>query len=138
VLEAWARRLLPGVTRRLPASVIGGRQPSCAQPLRRLGGSGLRGLCVLDRDDGATDRPATASAQARFFCLGRRRIEATAREPAIVRTLRRRTTTARRRTLRGTSPSRDERAWRDIDAKPPRQAVRAARAGVDCGRLIAR
>jgi len=126
VLEAWARWLLPGGARRLFAAsvILGGRQPARAlEHFRRQGGHqrGLRGLCVLDRDDGAAPEPADGVEPGlEFFTWGRRHIESyllvTA---AIVRALRRRDDDLRvERTLREhLPPERDEQAWRELDAK---------------------
>jgi hypothetical protein len=126
VLEAWARRLLPSGTRRVfEASVIlGGRQPARAlEHFRRQGGSesGLRGLCVLDRDDGPAPEPSDGVEPGlEFFTWGRRHIESYLLvTTAIVRSLRRRDDDLRiERALREhLPPERDERAWRDLDAK---------------------
>jgi hypothetical protein len=126
VLEAWSRRLQPGGTRRLfEASVIlGGRQPARAlEHFRRLGGSegGLRGLCVLDRDDGPAAEPADGVEPGlEFFTWGRRHIESYLLvSAAILRTLRLREDDPRvERALREhLPPERDEQAWRDLDAK---------------------
>ena len=101
ILDAWCRRLLPALAGRLSrASVIlGGKQPVRAvEHFRSLGGaaSGRRALCVLDRDDGATD-PDEAGAEPglEFFTWRRRHIESYLLVPsAIERTLRRPSATA--------------------------------------------
>jgi hypothetical protein len=126
ILQAWARRLFPSEVRRLfGASVIlGGRQPARAlDHFRRLGGSrsGLRALCVLDRDDGSAPAgPAPDEPALEFFTWGRRHIESYLLvAPAIGRALRLPDCDGRvERALRGHLPAQgDEEAWRDLDAK---------------------
>jgi hypothetical protein len=124
ILQAWARRLLPAEARRLfDASVIlGGRQPARAlDHFRRLGASraGLRGLCILDRDDGDSGAPAEEPAL-EFFTWGRRHIESYLLvASAIGRSLRLPENDGRvERVLREHVPEAgDEAAWRDLDAK---------------------
>jgi len=126
ILQGWARRLLPADARRLfDASVIlGGRQPARAlDHFRRLGGSrsGLRALCVLDRDDGgAPVSPARDEPALEFFTWGRRHIESYLLvAPAIRRALRLPDNDVRvERALRPHVPAEgDEDGWRDFDAK---------------------
>jgi hypothetical protein len=125
VLQAWARRLLPADARRLcDASVIlGGRQPARAlDHFRRLGGSGagLRGVCILDRDDGAAACAAAEEPALEFFVWGRRHIESYLLvAAAIVRALGLPERDRRvERTLHGLVPAEgDEAGWRDLDAK---------------------
>ena len=126
VLEAWSRSLLPGGTRRLFAGsvILGGRQPARAlEHFRRLGGSrsGLRGLCVLDRDDGDAPEPQDAREPGlEFFTWRRRHIESYLLVVgAILRVLRLSDDAPRvERALREhLPPERDEEAWRELDAK---------------------
>jgi len=126
ILQAWAKRLLPADGRRLfDASVIlGGRQPARAlDHFRRLGGSrsGLRALCVLDRDDGgAPAAPDHDEPALEFFTWGRRHIESYLLvAPAIGRALRLPDRDGRvERALRVHVPAEgDEDGWRELDAK---------------------
>lgn len=126
ILQAWAKRLLPTAGRRLfDASVIlGGRQPARAlDHFRRLGGSssGLRALCILDRDDGGAHPAADHDEPAlEFFTWGRRHIESYLLvAPAIGRALRLRDCDGRvERALRLHVPAEgDEDGWRALDAK---------------------
>jgi hypothetical protein len=124
ILREWAYRLLPSVARRLfGASVIlGGRRPARAvEHFRRAGGleQGIRGLCILDRDDGVHPE-ADAEPGLEFFTWGRRHIESYLLVPdAICRTLRSAADIPRaRRTLREHLPAAsDEAAYRCVDAK---------------------
>jgi hypothetical protein len=126
VLEAWGRGLLPGAARRVFAGsvILGGRQPARAlEHFRSLGGSrcGMRGLCVLDRDDGDAPDPQDAGEPGlEFFTWPRRHIESYLLVVgAILRALRLSDELPRlERTLREHLPSeRDEEAWRELDAK---------------------
>jgi hypothetical protein len=126
ILQAWAKRLLPADARRLfDASVIlGGRQPARAlDHFRSLGGSrsGLRALCILDRDDGGAPAASDLDEPAlEFFTWGRRHIESYLLvAPAIGRALRLPDSDGRvGRALRRHLPAEgDEEGWRDLDAK---------------------
>jgi len=91
ILRAWAYRLLPTLARRIieNAVILGGRQPQrAAEHFRRLGGarSGLRALCVLDRDDGVAYQPTCAGeAGLEFFTWSRRHIESYLLVPSALR-----------------------------------------------------
>ena len=123
ILRGWAYRLLPSVARRLfRASVIlGGRRPARAiEHFRRAGGEeqGIRGLCILDRDDGAQPVEDTEPGL-EFFTWGRRHIESYLLVPeAICRTLRTTDISRAQRALREHLPAAsDEAAYRCVDAK---------------------
>jgi len=126
ILQAWAKRLLPAAGRRLFAGsvILGGRQPARAiDHFRRLGGSrsGLRALCVLDRDDGdAPPAPDCDEPALEFFTWGRRHIESYLLVAAAIgRALRLPDRDGRvERALRVHVPAEgDEDAWRAFDAK---------------------
>jgi hypothetical protein len=124
VLEGWCRQLLPGHTRRLSRAtvILGGRQPARAiEHFRGLGGAagGNRGLCLLDRDDGA--RPALPDPPEpglEFFTWGRRHIESYLLVPTAIRRGLNLPDGRIERALRGCLPDPgDEPAWRELDAK---------------------
>jgi hypothetical protein len=125
ILEAWARRLIPPLARRLfrDSVILGGRRPARAvEHFRRIGGaeSGTRGLCVLDRDDGCPEERGHAEPGLEFFTWGRRHIESYLLVPgAMRRALRLREDDGRlSRLLREHVPAAaDEDAWRELDAK---------------------
>ena len=126
ILDAWCKRLLPSIARRLSrASVIlGGRRPARAvEHFRALGGAeaGARGLCVLDRDnDLGPPPPENAEPGLEFFTWGRRHIESYLLVPdAICRGLRLPDADRRvQRVLREhLPPEGDEEAYRALDAK---------------------
>jgi hypothetical protein len=91
ILRAWAYRLLPSLARRIigAAVILGGRQPQRAlQHFRSQGGtaSGLRALCILDRDDGAATQPSSdGESGLEFFTWSRRHIESYLLVPAALR-----------------------------------------------------
>jgi len=124
ILLAWCRRLLPAAASRLSraAVILGGRQPARAlEHFRRLGGagSGVRALCLLDRDDGAAPELAESEEPGlEFYTWGRRHIESYLLVPdAIARAI---ANDGRRveRALRTHLPETDdEEAYRDLDAK---------------------
>ncbi|MGE4607867.1 MAG: hypothetical protein AAEJ52_14085 [Myxococcota bacterium] len=124
ILREWAYRLLPSIARRLfRASVIlGGRRPARAvEHFRRAGGRehGIRGLCILDRDDGAQP-VADSEPGLEFFTWGRRHIESYLLVPdAICRTLQHAADIPRvQRALKEHLPAAsDEAAYRCVDAK---------------------
>ncbi len=124
ILREWAYRLLPSVARRLfRASVIlGGRRPARAiEHFRRAGGleRGIRGLCILDRDDGSQP-VSVAEPGLEFFTWGRRHIESYLLVPeAICRTVQRADDIPRvQRALKEHLPDMDdEAAYRCVDAK---------------------
>jgi hypothetical protein len=126
ILQAWAKRPLPADARRLfDASVIlGGRQPARAlDHFRRMGGSrsGLRALCVLDRDDGgAPAAPEPDEPALEYFTRGRRHIESYLLVAAAIgRALRLPDRDGRvERALRQHLPAEgDVDGWRELDAK---------------------
>jgi hypothetical protein len=81
ILRAWAYRLLPSMARRIidAAVILGGRQPRRAiEHFRDRGGaeSGVRALCILDRDDGGAFHPTSEGENGlEFFTWTRRHIE---------------------------------------------------------------
>ena len=126
ILQGWSRRLLPPLAQWLfrGSVILGGRQPARAvEHFRGLvgAGSGRRGLCVLDRDDGSgPDLPGPGEPGLEFFIWGRRHIESYLLVPgAIRRALRLPDADARvERVLRDQLPPEgDEDAYREFDAK---------------------
>lgn len=125
ILRGWSYRLIPALARTLfGASVIlGGRQPARAvDHFRRLGGagSGVRALCVLDRDDVGEPAPVTDEPGLEFFTWSRRHIESYLLVPeAIERSLDEPPGDRRvARLLRAHLPEEgDEEAYRSFDAK---------------------
>jgi len=91
ILRAWAYRLLPVMARRLLAAtvILGGRQPKRAlQHFQNRGGtaSGVRGLCILDRDDGAATLPPRDGEHGlEFFTWSLRHIESYLLVPGALR-----------------------------------------------------
>ena len=90
ILDGWCKRLLPAQAVLLTRSVVilGGRQPARAvEHFRSRGGAeaGLRGLCVLDRDDGRSVEPDVEQPGLEFFTWGRRHIESYLLVPAAIR-----------------------------------------------------
>jgi hypothetical protein len=126
ILRAWAYRLLPSLARRIIGAVVilGGRQPQRAlQHFRSRGGtaSGIRALCILDRDDGAATQPSSdGESGLEFFTWSRRHIESYLLVPgALRRTLCLGQGDAQLERLLGEhlpAPC-DEAAFRDVDAK---------------------
>lgn len=127
ILRAWAYRLLPSVARRLfRASVIlGGRRPARAiEHFRGAGGApaGLRGLCILDRDDG--EQPQAAEEPGlEFFTWSLRHIESYLLVPAAIR-----------RTIPAAAEA--DRVQRALEAHLPRGAGDRALRCVDAKRLL--
>lgn len=121
VIQAFARRLLPPLSRALPAAcvILGGRQPArAASHLAREREEGeARGVCVLDRD--ASEAPAPPPTPGlEFFTWRRRHIESYLLVPAAIERASR-VRDARLRRLLGEElpdPS-DERALAGFDAK---------------------
>jgi len=123
ILREWAYRLLPSMARRLfhGSVILGGRRPARAiEHFRRAGGleQGVRGMCVLDRDDG-TPPIEHSEPGLDFFTWGRRHIESYLLVPeAICRTLRRADDPRATRLLKQHLPAEaDEDAYRCVDAK---------------------
>ena len=91
ILRAWSYRLLPSPAPRLfRASVIlGGRRPARAvEHFRGERGAeiGARGLCVLDRDQGAGSQPPEGGEPGlEFFTWTRRHIESYLLVPEAIR-----------------------------------------------------
>jgi hypothetical protein len=91
ILRAWAYRLLPSLARRIidATVILGGRQPQRAlRHFRSRGGtaSGLRAVCILDRDDGAATQPSTGGESGlEFFTWSRRHIESYLLVPSALR-----------------------------------------------------
>jgi len=127
ILGAWAWRVSPALARALGAAVVilGGRQPArAAEHLRnvRAADPRARGLCVLDRDDGAAPQPSACLAEdgLEVFTWGRRHIESYLLVPdALLRTAGLQPDDPRSvRLLRGLLPRvDDEAAHRDLHAK---------------------
>jgi hypothetical protein len=125
ILRGWSYRLIPALARPLfQASVIlGGRQPNRAiAHFRGLGGagSGIRALCVLDRDDVGEAAAEASEPGLEFFTWSRRHIESYLLVPAAIeRALDATPRDSRvRRLLREHLPDEgDEDAFRRFDAK---------------------
>jgi len=126
ILRAWAYRLQPALAGRIIAAtvILGGRQPQRAVAHFRSsggGGSGARGVCVLDRDDGAADRPLVEATDGlEFFTWSRRHIESYLLVPAALRRalcLDERDPQFGRLVEEHLPPSDDESALRKVDAK---------------------
>jgi hypothetical protein len=126
ILRAWAYRLQPALARQIIAStvILGGRQPQRAlQHFRSRGGtaSGVRALCILDRDDGAGSHPPVdGESGLEFFTWSRRHIESYLLVPdALRRTLclAESDSLLERILDRHLPPAEDESAYRDVDAK---------------------
>jgi hypothetical protein len=126
ILQAWCRRLHPGLAGQLArcSVILGGRRPARAlEHFRALGGApaGARGLCVLDRDDApATDLPAPPEPGLEFFTWRRRHIESYLLVPgAIRRGLRLPEADSRVERILRTClpPGESEQAYRELDAK---------------------
>jgi hypothetical protein len=123
VLRAWARRLSPGLAKRLaPACMIlGGRQPARAiEDLRRRRAirSDARGLCVLDGDDFASATALDQETGLELFVWKRRHIESYLLVPdAIGRALGVRDGRIRQLFRDVVPPVEDERAFASFDAK---------------------
>jgi hypothetical protein len=126
ILRAWAYRLQPALARRIidAAVILGGRQPKRAlEHFRRRGGTaaGARGLCILDRDDGADTEPSSEGESGlEFFTWSRRHIESYLLVPrALCRALcLGESDPLLARVLAPHLPDAgDEFGWRDVDAK---------------------
>ena len=129
ILRGWSFRLLPSFGRRVFGSsvILGGRRPRRAlEHFRDAGGmaAGLRGLCVLDRDDGSAGPPPGADEPGlEFFTWGRRHIESYLLIPAAIR-----------RSLRfAEGDLRVHRALREV---LPRAADESALANLDAKRIL--
>ncbi len=126
IVNGWCRRLLPAQAGSLARSavILGGKRPARAvEHFRSLGGAseGLRGLCVLDRDDGRSALGVEVEEPGLdFFTWGRRHIESYLLVPdAIRRSLRLPESDARiDLALREHLPDEsDSAAWGELDAK---------------------
>ena len=126
ILRAWAYRLLPALARRITdtAVILGGRQPKrAAEHFHRSGGadSGMRALCVLDRDDGGAYEHAGGGVRGlEFFTWSRRHIESYLLVPAALRRtlcLRDRAGTLNRLLGEHLPADDDEAAFGNVDAK---------------------
>ena len=126
ILRAWAYRLLPALAGRLLAAtvILGGRQPKRAlQHFQNRGGtaSGVRGLCILDRDDGAASLPPRDGEHGlEFFTWSRRHIESYLLVPNALRRalcLRESDEQVTRILEQHLPPSEDEVGFQNIDAK---------------------
>jgi hypothetical protein len=124
ILEGWARAASVALARavRDSAVILGGRQLARAAAHfaeASAGRPGLRGLCVLDRDDGA-EAEAAGAGGVEVFTWSRRHIESYLLVPAAIhRALRLPEHDGRvSRLLRQHLPSSaSEGALRDLDAK---------------------
>jgi hypothetical protein len=127
ILRAWAYRLIPSVARRLfgGSVILGGRRPARAiEHFRGAGGAekGLRGLCILDRDDGEQP-PAADEPGLEYFTWSRRHIESYLLVPNAIR--------------RTVLPAADaDRLQRALDEHLPRNGDEGAFRNVDAKRLI--
>jgi hypothetical protein len=126
ILRAWAYRLQPALARQIiGASVIlGGRQPQRAlRHFRSRGGtaSGVRALCILDRDDGGASQPSSEGETGlEFFTWSRRHIESYLLVPGALRRalcLGESDAQLERILDRHLPPAGDESALRTVDAK---------------------
>ena len=126
ILRAWSYRLLPSRARRLfrGSVILGGRRPLRAVEhfrIERSAEAGARGLCVLDRDDGAGSRPPEGGEPGlEFFTWTRRHIESYLLVPeATQRALGLPAADVRiERVLREhLPPAAGEQVFRDVDAK---------------------
>jgi hypothetical protein len=128
ILRAWAYRLQPALAGRIIADtvILGGRQPQRAVAhFRDRGGaeSGHRGLCLLDRDDGAADTPSREGEGEdglEFFTWSRRHIESYLLVPDALRRalcLRESDSQIGRILARHLPSAEDESAFRKVDAK---------------------
>jgi len=125
ILMAWCRRLIPAAAAPLSRAtvILGGRQPARAvEHFQDLGGAqaGVRGLCVLDRDDGGATAGDPEEPGLAFFTWGRRHIESYLLVPdAISRVLGKSDPGGRvgRELRRHLPPQGDERAYQVLDAK---------------------
>jgi hypothetical protein len=122
ILRAWASRLMPTHARRLlrDSVILGGRQPERALDHFRGGGCGGRGVCILDRDDGAAPPPSGAADGLEFFTWSRRHIESYLLVPAAIRRALDLSEDDRRirRMVEDELPADgDEGAWCALDAK---------------------
>jgi hypothetical protein len=126
ILRAWAYRLQPALARRILAEtvILGGRQPKRA--LRHFlsrGGtaSGIRALCILDRDDGAASLPFRDGEHGlQFFTWSRRHIESYLLVPSALRRalcLGESDAQLGRILGRHLPPAGDESAFQNVDAK---------------------
>ena len=80
ILRIWARTVSSRLARSVESScvILGGRQPARAlEHFRGLGGShsGIRGVCVLDRDGHGDSVPEGSEPGLEFFTWPRRHIE---------------------------------------------------------------
>jgi hypothetical protein len=125
ILRSWSYRMIPALARRLfgTSVILGGRQPARAlEHFRQLGGagSGVRAVCVLDRDDRGEPTPEAVEPGLEFFTWSRRHIESYLLVPdAIARSLDEAPGDRRvARILREhIPPPDDEAAFRSFDAK---------------------
>lgn len=125
ILRIWARRVSFRLGRSVASScvILGGRQPARAlEHFRALGGgrSGLRGVCVLDRDGRDAGSPEAGEPGLEFFTWPRRHIESYLLVPrAIARCLgvSRDDWRVRRLLDEHLSDEHDEEALRKLDAK---------------------
>ncbi len=129
IVRIWARSLSQHLARGIDECVVilGGRQPARAvEHMRRLGGSdaGVRGLCVLDRDDHDAQRnDSLASPGLELFVWPRRHIESYLLVPAAI--------------LRcGLISPDDSHATRLLQKHLPGESDEAAIADIDAKRLL--
>jgi len=125
ILRAWAYRLMPRRARVLFQSsvILGGRRPERA--LEHFAGrfghvSGVRAICVLDRDGGDEALPDTNGYDLRFFTWTRRHIESYLLVPQAIRRaldLPEGDRRVERLLLELLPKAGDEPAWRSLDAK---------------------
>ncbi|MFQ5417687.1 MAG: hypothetical protein ACE5FL_11630 [Myxococcota bacterium] len=138
ILRAWAYRLLPSLARRIIDTVVilGGRQPQRAvEHFRSRGGtaSGMRALCILDRDGGDSTQPSSGGEHGlEFYTWSRRHIESYLLVPGALRRalcLGDRAASLDRILGEHLPDLEDESAFRSVDAKRflgPNGALRQA------------
>ncbi len=128
ILRTWARLVSPPLSRAVAESavILGGRRPARAVEHFRVlsadsgaGTGGVRGVCILDRDDHAGDESAEAPQGLEFFTWPRRHIESYLLVPtAMRRCMRMSAGDPRLGEVLGDLPRNgSEEGLRDLDAK---------------------
>lgn len=125
ILRIWARRVSFRLGRSVASCcvILGGRQPARAlEHFRALGGSrsGLRGVCVLDRDGRGEDPQDASEPGLEFFTWPRRHIESYLLVPRAISCclgVSREDWLVRRLLAEHIPDETDEQALRSLDAK---------------------
>jgi hypothetical protein len=122
IIEGWAQRA-PRLAHRVREAtvILGGRQPARAREhlaeARAELGDGVRGLCVLDRDQEQALENGEAEGL-ELYVWSRRHIESYLLVPAAIARAVRSIAARDLRALEAELPGADDaRAWRDLDAK---------------------